>query len=67
MIFEHSERFRKIIGRFILVYYHYSEESVYNLIKRRTPQPVFSGESFENGWLQAASSEQSEVTACDVI
>ena len=30
-------------------------------------QPVLAGEVFENGWLRTADSEQSEITACDVI
>ena len=38
-----------------------------NLTKRRTLQPVFSEESFENGWLRTAASEQSEISAFDVI
>ena len=47
----------------------YSEqsESVCNLTKRRNQQPVFSGEIFENGWLWTAATEQSQITACDVI
>ena len=28
---------------------------------------MFPGEIFENGWLRTAVSEQSEITACDVI
>ena len=45
----------------------YSGLSVCNLTKGRTLQPVFLGEIFENGWLRTAASEQSEITACDVI
>ena len=48
-------------------HYSYSEQSVCNLTKRRNQQPVFSGEIFENGWLWTAATEQSQITACDVI
>ena len=67
MIFRRSESFWKILDRVILVYYRYSEQSVYNLTKRMTLQPVFSGEIFENGWFRTAGSEQLEITTCDVI
>ena len=67
MIFRRSERFRKILGRVILVSYRYSEQSVCDLTKRRTRQPVFSGQIFENGWLRTAATEQSDITDCDVI
>ena len=67
MIFRHSESFRKILCRVILIYYCYSEQSICNLAKRRTLQLIFSGEIFENGWLRTAASEQSDITACDVI
>ena len=63
MIFRWSESFQKILGRDS----RHSEQSVCNLTKRRTLQPVFPGEIFENGWLRTAASEQSEITACDVI
>ena len=66
MIFRHSESFRKILCRVILVYYCYSEQSICNLTKRRTLQLIFSGEIFENGWLRTAAFEQSDITACDV-
>ena len=36
------------LGRVILVYNRYSEQSVYNLTKTGTLQSVFSGEIFEN-------------------
>ena len=49
------------------LHYRYSEQSVCNLSKRRTRQPVSSGEIFENGWLRTAPTEQSEITACDII
>ena len=49
------------------LHYRYSEQSVCNLTKRRTRQPVFSGKIFENGWLQTAATKQSEITASDVI
>ena len=38
-----------ILGRVILVYNRYSEQSVFNLTKTSAQQPVFSGEMFENG------------------
>ena len=38
-----------------------------NLTKRRTLQPVFSEEIFENGWLRTAASEQSDISSSDVI
>ena len=47
--------------------YRYSEKSGCNLTKRRAQQPVFSGKIFENGRFRAAATEQSEITACDVI
>ena len=54
-----SEDFQEnILGEAILVYNRYSEQPVCNLTKRRTPPPVFSGETFENGWLWTAASEQ---------
>ena len=28
---------------------------------------MFSGENFENGWLWTAATEQSKITACDII
>ena len=28
---------------------------------------MFSGEIFENGWLWMAATEQTEITACDVV
>ena len=60
-----AEDFRdNIFGGVILVYSRYFEQSVWNLTKRRTLAPVFSGEIFENRWLWTAASEQS---ACDVI
>ena len=37
-----------ILGRVILVYNCYSEQSACNLTKRKSPQLVFSGENFEN-------------------
>ena len=37
-----------ILGRLILVYNCYSEQSACNLTKTKTPQLVFSGEIFEN-------------------
>ena len=40
-----------ILGRAILVYNRYSEQSVCKMTKRRALPPVFSGEIFENGWL----------------
>ena len=49
------------------LHYDYSENSAGNLTKRRTQQTVFSGKKFENGWLRTAATEQSEITACDVI
>ena len=67
MIFSRSKIFQKILGRVILVYYCYCEQSVCNLTKRRTLQPIFSGEIYENGWLPTAASEQSEITAYDII
>ena len=67
MIFRRFESFRKILGRVILVYFCYSEQSVCNLTKRRTLQPIFFGEILENGWLRTAASEQSELTASDLI
>ena len=48
-----------ILGGAILVYNHYSEHPVCSLTKRKTPPPVFSGETFENGWFWTAS-EQSK-------
>ena len=56
-----SEDFQEnILGGVILVYNRYSEQSVWNLTKRRTLPPVFSGKIFENGWLWTAASEQSK-------
>ena len=49
------------------LHYHYSEQSVCNLTKRRTQQPVFSGKFFEDGWLRTAATKQSEITTFDVI
>ena len=49
------------------LHYRYSKQSVHNLTKERTRQSVFSGENFENGWLRTAATEQSEITACDII
>ena len=49
------------------LHYCCSEQSVCNLKKRRTEQPVFSGEIFENGWLRTATTGQSKMTACNVI
>ena len=49
------------------LHYRYSEQSACNLTKRMTQQPVFSRKFFENGWLRTATTEQSEITACDVI
>ena len=61
-----SEDFQEnIFGRVILVYDCYSEQSVSNLTKMRTLQPVFSGEIFENEWLWTAVSEQSKIPACN--
>ena len=61
-----SEDFQEnIFGRVILVYDCYSEQSVSNLTKMRTLQPVFSGEIFENEWLWTAASEQSKIPACN--
>ena len=55
-----SEDFQEnFLGGGILVYNRYSEQTVRNLTKRRTPPPVFSGEIFENGWFWTAS-EQSK-------
>ena len=48
------------LGEVIVVYNPYSEQPVFNLTKRRTLPPVFSGEIFENGWLWTAASEQSK-------
>ena len=48
------------LGGGILVYNRYSEQTVRNLTKRRTPPLVFSGEIFENEWLWMAASEQSK-------
>ena len=56
-----------ILGGTILVYNRYSEQPVCNLTKRKTLQPVFSGEIFENGWLWTAASEQFKIAACNVI
>ena len=54
-----SEDFlENVLGGDILVYNRYSEQTVRNLTKKRTPPPVFSGEVFENGWLWTAASEQ---------
>ena len=41
----------------------YSKQPVYNLIKRRTLLPLFSGEIFENVWLWMAAFKQSEIAA----
>ena len=41
----------------------YSKQPVYNLTKRRTLLPLFSGEIFENVWLWIASFKQSEIAA----
>ena len=38
-----------ILGRAVLVYNRYSEQSVCNLTKTRTLHPSFFGEIFENG------------------
>ena len=47
-----SEDFQEsILGEAILVYNRYSQQPVCNLTKRRTPPPVFYGESFQIGWL----------------
>ena len=47
-----SENFQEnILREAILVYNRYSQQPVCNLTKRRTSPPVFSGETFENGWL----------------
>ena len=61
-----SENFQEnIIGGVLLVYDRYSEQSLYNLTKRRTVTPEFSGEMFKNGWLWCmAASEQCEIAAC---
>ena len=45
------------------LHYRYSKQSVHNLTKER----MFSGENFENGWLRTAATEQSVITACDII
>ena len=56
-----SEDFQEnILGGAILVYNRYSERTVCNLTKRKTPPPVFSGEIFKNGWLWTAAFEQSK-------
>ena len=56
-----SEDFQvNILCGVILVYNRYSEQPICNLAKRRTLPPIFSGESFENGWLWTAASEQSK-------
>ena len=47
-----------ILWYITMVYNRYSEQTVRNLTKKRTPPPVFSGEVFENGWLWTAASEQ---------
>ena len=49
------------------LHYCYSEQSVCNLIKRMTRQLVFSGEIFDNGWFQTATTKLSEIIACDAI
>ena len=54
-----SEDFQEnILGEAILVYNRSSQQPVCNLTKRRTPPPVFFGETFEDGWLWTAASEQ---------
>ena len=45
-------------GGVILIYNHYSEQSVCNLTKRRTLPPFFSGEIFKNGWYSPSRSFQ---------
>ena len=46
-----SEDFQEnILDGAILVYNRYSEQSVYNLTKRRTLTPLFSGEIFKYRW-----------------
>ena len=54
-----------ILGRAILVYDRYCEQSVCNLTKRRTLTLEFYGEIFKNGWLWTAASEQCEIAACN--
>ena len=49
-----------ILRGIVAIYNRYSEQSVYNLTKRRTLPPVFSRDIFKNGWLWTAASEQSE-------
>ena len=56
-----------ILGRIILVYNCYSEQSVCNLTKARNLKLVYSTEIFENEWLWKAASEQSEVAVCNMI
>ena len=50
---------------------HFSIQSllwtVSNLTQRRTLPPVVSGESFKNGWLWKAASEQSKIATCNII
>ena len=51
-----SEDFQEnILDGAILVYNRYSEQSVYNLTKRRTLTPSFSGEIFKYRWHEDSS------------
>ena len=56
-----------IIGGAILINNDYSKQSVFNLTKRRTLPPVFSGEIFENGWMWTGTSERFKILACNII
>ena len=56
-----------ILGRAILVYDRYCEQSVGNLTKRKALTPEFSGGIFNNGWLWRVASEKCEISACNSL